>query len=56
MSYKIEEIEGIGPSKAAALLKRFGSVEAIRNAPVDDVAAVQGIGEKLGKVVKENIN
>ncbi len=50
----LTDIEGIGPAKAAALLKRFGSVEAIRNAPLEDIAAVEGIGVKLGKVIKKN--
>ncbi|MFC1490514.1 excinuclease ABC subunit UvrC [Candidatus Latescibacterota bacterium] len=53
ISSVIDNIEGVGPAKSNALLKQFGSVEALRNAPIEEVAAISGIGEKLGKVVKD---
>jgi excinuclease ABC subunit C len=53
ISSAIDNIEGIGPSKSNALLKKFGSVKAIRNASVEDIAAVPGIGDKLAGIVKD---
>ena len=35
-------IPGVGPKTAQALLARFGSVEGVRRAPADDVAAIAG--------------
>ena len=43
----LDEIEGIGPARKAALLKRFGSVLRLADADPDAVAAVAGIGPDL---------
>lgn len=43
----LDEIEGVGPSRKAALLRRFGSVLRLRRAPVDAIAAVPGVGPAL---------
>ncbi|MBQ3811469.1 MAG: excinuclease ABC subunit UvrC [Kiritimatiellae bacterium] len=43
----LDEIEGVGPARKAALLKRFGSVRRIAEADPADVAAVSGIGPAL---------
>ncbi|MGH0034761.1 MAG: excinuclease ABC subunit UvrC [Myxococcota bacterium] len=39
----LEEIPGIGPGKRRALLKHLGSLRAIREAPVEALAAVPGV-------------
>lgn len=39
----LEEIPGIGPKTARALLRRFGSIKRLRESSVDDIAAVKGI-------------
>lgn len=43
----ISEINGIGASKKKALLKRFGSLECIRNATLEELVTVDGIGREL---------
>ncbi len=47
----LDEIPGIGPKRRQALLKQFGSLEAIRRASVDELAAVpsmtRAMAEKL---------
>ena len=43
----LDAIEGIGPTRRARLLKHFGSLKRLREAPVDDIAAIPGIGAKL---------
>ncbi|MGL4369964.1 MAG: helix-hairpin-helix domain-containing protein [Spirochaetota bacterium] len=43
ISSELDDIEGIGPSKRNALLKNFGSVERIKAASPEDIAAVKGI-------------
>lgn len=47
----LDEIPGIGVKKRNALLKHFGSIDAIRNAKFDEILKVQGIT----KVNAENI-
>jgi len=42
----LEELPGIGPTKRRALLKTLGSLRAVRNASLEELAGVQGISEK----------
>ncbi len=44
--FLLQGLPGVGPERAARLLERFGSVEAIMTASAEDLAAVDGIGEK----------
>jgi len=52
LSSPLDSIEGIGPARKRALLRQFGSVQAIREAPVEDIVAV-GVPEKLARRLKE---
>ncbi|MBQ4574922.1 MAG: excinuclease ABC subunit UvrC [Clostridia bacterium] len=47
----LEDIEGIGPTKAAALLKHFGTLAALREAGVDAIEQVSGISQKNAQAV-----
>jgi excinuclease ABC subunit C len=42
-SSTLEDIAGIGPKRRQALLKAFGTLDAIRNASIDELAAVPGM-------------
>ena len=54
MASQLETIPGVGPSKRKALLKAFGnSIDAIRGASIDQLAAVPGIHRKLAETIKE---
>jgi len=46
-------IAGIGPKRKKALLARFGSVEAIRKASPEELAATEGITPALAQRIKE---
>lgn len=48
-------ISGIGPKRKRALLQKFGSVQAIREASVAEMAATSGMTEKLARKVKESL-
>jgi excinuclease ABC subunit C len=50
-----DEVEGIGPVRKKALLKRFGSVRRIREASLDDVAATPGVGRVAAERLKEHL-
>lgn len=40
----LDDIQGVGPARAKALIRHFGSVAAIREADVEQIALVPGIG------------
>mgnify|MGYP003334784420 CR=1 FL=1 len=42
----LDEFPGIGAARKQALLKKFGSVQRLRAASVEEIAAVPGFGEK----------
>jgi excinuclease ABC subunit C len=48
-------ITGIGPKRRRALLKKFGSVQAIREASLEEMVATSGMTEKLARTVKESL-
>lgn len=49
----LDEIEGVGDNRKEALLKHFGSVLRLRKAPVEEIAAVPGIGMALARQIHE---
>ena len=50
----LDSVEGIGPARKRALLRHFGSVQAIRDAAVEEIVA-QGIPERLAARLKETL-
>ncbi len=52
----LDDIPGIGKAKKRALLKRFGSLEGVRRASVEELMEVEGIGESLAKNIKTSSN
>jgi excinuclease ABC subunit C len=51
----LEDVEGIGPSRRKALLRRFGSLEAIRSASVEELAEVPGLSRVLAERLHEQL-
>ncbi len=52
---KLDNIEGIGEKKKELLLKKFGSVEKIRNAEIEEIIQIKGINEGLARKIKESL-
>ncbi len=50
---RLDEVPGIGPKRKKALLQHFGSLKAIREATVEEVAQVPGLNRELAERVKE---
>ena len=48
----LDTLEGVGPVRKKRLLTAFGSVRAIKNASVDEIAAVKGMTAQLASQVK----
>ncbi|HUQ44191.1 MAG TPA: excinuclease ABC subunit UvrC [Candidatus Limnocylindria bacterium] len=49
---KFDDLPGIGPRRRGALLRVFGSIKRVREAPLEQIAAVPGIGPALAKSIK----
>ncbi|NLH08715.1 MAG: excinuclease ABC subunit UvrC [Chloroflexi bacterium] len=52
---QLDSIPGIGPTRRRALLKHFGSLDAIREASVEQIAAVPGISRELAETIKAEL-
>lgn len=49
----LDEIEGIGPAKKKALLIKFGSVEEMSKASIEELMGVKGISKEIAEKIKE---
>jgi DNA ligase (NAD+) len=46
-------IRHVGPTAAQALARHFGSIDAIRDASVEELASVEGVGPTIAESLKE---
>ncbi len=49
----LDSVPGIGAERKRALLKQFGSVRGIREAPTEELAAVRGMSQSVARKIKE---
>lgn len=49
----LSEIEGVGKKKRIALMNKFGTIDRIMGASVEELSSVEGIGEALAKNIKD---
>ena len=47
----LEDVPGLGPKRRSELLKRFGGLQGVRRAGVEDLAAVPGISTRLAHMI-----
>ncbi|MEN0128445.1 MAG: excinuclease ABC subunit UvrC [Brevundimonas sp.] len=47
----LDDVPGLGPARQAALLRHFGSVKRLRQASVEEIATVPGMGELTAAAV-----
>ena len=50
-----DDLPGVGPKRRRALLRVFGSVKRVRDAPVEQIAAVPGISRSLAERIKATL-
>jgi len=48
----LDEFPGLGEKRKQALLQQFGSIQRLRQAPVEEIASVKGIGPKLAAALQ----
>lgn len=51
----LDDIPGIGPRRRKELLKRFGSIDAIKAATIEELAAVPGMNRRAAQAIKERL-
>ena len=55
VSTALDGIPGVGPETRKRLLRRFGSVDNVRDASQADLQAVDGIGEKTARTIADRL-
>ena len=53
---ELDAIEGLGEKRKDVLLKKFDSVDAIREAEVESIAALPGFNKKVAERIKKDLN
>jgi len=56
LTSRLDSIPGIGPARRKALIIKFGSLEGILNAPVEELASLPGINAELAGKIKDLID
>ena len=51
----LDEIPNIGPKRKQALLQQFGSIDAIRQASLDELLSVKGIPRNIAENIRKNL-
>ncbi|MFC4540595.1 excinuclease ABC subunit C [Halosolutus amylolyticus] len=51
----LDDVPGVGPETRKQLLGRFGSVENVREASIEDLRSVEGIGEKTAETIQSRL-
>ncbi len=55
MASILDSIPGIGPTRRKSLLKHFGSVDKIREASIEELAAVKGMNGSAAEIIKAHL-
>ncbi len=55
LASRLDSVAGVGPAKRKALLGKFGSIQNILAASIDDLTAIPGISESLAHSIKTQL-
>jgi excinuclease ABC subunit C len=53
---ELDDVPGVGQTRKAALLKRFGSLAGVRSATVEELGAAPGVGPVVARTVYEHLH
>jgi excinuclease ABC subunit C len=52
---RLDAVPGIGPARRRALLQKFGDIESIRHASLEELTAVSGINEEIARAIQSGL-
>jgi hypothetical protein len=52
----LDAVKGLGPAKRQALLERFGDEASVRDASIDELTEVRGVGPALARAIKDTLS
>lgn len=55
LASRLDAVEGIGPVRRKALLMKFGSIQEIQNASIDDLTSIKGITPEIALALKSQL-
>ena len=55
LASRLDAVAGIGPARRKALLLKFGSIEAIKQASLEELTSLNGINEDLAQALKSQL-
>lgn len=55
LASQLDAIPGVGPARRKALLKKFGDVDGIRAASIEQLRTVRGVTAEVAKAIKEHL-
>jgi len=55
LASRLDAIPGIGPARRKQLLQRFGSIEGIQHASLEDLMSLKGITADIAQQLKDNL-
>jgi len=50
---RLDQIPGIGPTRKKELLKKFGSLAGVKNAPISEMTEISGITQELALIIHD---
>jgi excinuclease ABC subunit C len=53
MESALDSVPGVGPKRKRALLRKFGSLSGVREAPVEEIASTVGFTQSLAEKIKQ---
>lgn len=56
LASRLDVIPGIGPSRRRELLKKFGSIDGIKDAPAEEIAEIKGITINMAQSIKTQLD
>ena len=51
----LDRVAGVGPTRAKALIRHFGSLPALKEASVEQIARVPGIGDTTARAIHASL-
>jgi excinuclease ABC subunit C len=55
LASRLDSISGVGPNRRKAMLMHFGSIEAIKDASIEELAAVKGVTLQVARSIKAGL-